>query len=280
MRPFRQVDVFSESPVSGNALAVVHDADGLTDGQMAAVARWTNLAETAFLVRPTDPEADYGVRIWTTGRELPFAGHPTIESAHAWLEAGGVPRRGAVVVQECGAGLVEVRRQPRLAFAAPPLRRSGPVEPDLRRRVVGGLGVAPAQVVGVAWLDNGPGWIGVELDSATTVLGVIPDSGTFEGLDVCILGPYAAGEAVVVGAAVEVRAFTSDGGQLAEDPVTGSANAGLAQWLIGAGRLPEHYVARQGTVLQRSGRVHIDAVDGHVWVGGEARTVVTGQIDL
>jgi PhzF family phenazine biosynthesis protein len=163
--PFRQVDVFSAEPWLGNPLAVVHDADRVTDEQMARFARWTNLSETTFLCAPTDPGADYRVRIWTTGGELPFAGHPTIGSAHAWLEAGGVPR-GDVIVQECGAGLVDVRRSPRLGFTAPPLRRSGPVDADLRSRITHALGVSDAAVEDMAWIDNGPGWVGVDLGSA------------------------------------------------------------------------------------------------------------------
>lgn len=174
MLPFRQVDVFSSEPWLGNPLAVVHDADGVSDEEMARFARWTNLSETTFLCAPTDPAADYRVRIWTTAGELPFAGHPTIGSAHAWLEAGGVPR-GDVLVQECGAGLVDVRLSPRLGFAAPPLRRSGHVEPDLRERVSAALGVDGADVHDMAWIDNGPGWIGVDLGSAEAVVAVVPD---------------------------------------------------------------------------------------------------------
>lgn len=280
MRAFRQVDVFSRSAFGGNALAVVHDADGLTDTQMAAVARWTNLSETAFLTAPSCPGADYAVRIWTTGGELPFAGHPTIGSTHAWLEAGGVPGRDDVVVQECGVGLAEVRRAERLAFVAPPLLRSGPVHPGLRRLVARALAVEPSRVLDMAWVDNGPGWIGVELDSAATVLAITPDVARFTDLKVCVLGRYAAAEAQAVGADVEVRAFYAQGDDFGEDPVTGSANAGLAQWLVGAGRLPDRYVARQGTVLERNGRVHIESVAGRVWVGGDARTLITGEVHL
>ncbi len=189
MLPFRQVDVFSAEPWLGNPLAVVHDADELTDEQMARFARWTNLSETTFLCAPTDPGADYRVRIWTTGGELPFAGHPTIGSAHAWLEAGGVPR-GDVIVQECGAGLVDVRRSPRLGFAAPPLRRSGPVDADLRARITRALGVSDSSVEDMAWIDNGPGWVGVDLGSARAVLDVVPDIAAFTDLKVTVLGRW------------------------------------------------------------------------------------------
>ncbi|KGN36817.1 PhzF family phenazine biosynthesis protein [Knoellia subterranea] len=279
MLPFSQVDVFSAQPWRGNPLAVVHDADGLTDEQMADFARWTNLSETTFLCTPTDPGADYRVRIWTIGGELPFAGHPTIGSAHAWLEAGGVAQ-GADVVQECGAGLVTVRRAERLGFAAPPLMRSGDVDADLRGRVVTALGVADDAIEGMAWVDNGPGWIGVDLGSAQAVLDVVPDIAAFTDLKVTILGRWSTERAAELGADVEVRAFYADGRDFGEDPVTGSANAGLAQWLIAAGALPPTYVARQGTVIGRDGRVHIEAADGEVWVTGDAVTRVSGTVTL
>jgi len=277
--PFRQVDVFSSEPWLGNPLAVVHHADGLTDEQMARFARWTNLSETTFLSAPADPAADYRVRIWTTTGELPFAGHPTIGSAHAWLEAGGVPR-GDVVVQECGAGLVDVRRSPRLGFAAPPLRRSGPVDADLRARIVRALGVTDAAVHDMAWIDNGPGWVGVDLGAADAVVGVVPDIAAFTDLKVTVLGRWNAASVAELGADVEVRAFYADGREFAEDPVTGSANAGLAQWLIGTGALPSSYTSRQGSVIGREGRVRLEAVDDQVWVSGDAVTRIVGEVDL
>jgi PhzF family phenazine biosynthesis protein len=277
--PFRQVDVFSAEPWLGNPLAVVHDADGVSDAQMAEFARWTNLSETTFLCTPTDPTADYRVRIWTTGGELPFAGHPTIGSAHAWLEAGGVPR-GHTVVQECGAGLVDVRRSPRLGFAAPPLRRSGPVETGLRARIVRALGIADDAVEDMAWIDNGPGWVGVDLGSAESVVAVEPDVAAFTDLKVTILGRWDPASAAELGADVEVRAFYADGRDFGEDPVTGSANAGLAQWLIGTGALPSSYTSRQGSVIGREGRVRLEAADGQVWVSGDAVTRIAGEVDL
>lgn len=279
MLPFRQVDVFSSEPWLGNPLAVVHAADGVTDAQMADLARWTNLSETTFLCAPTDPAADYRVRIWTTTGELPFAGHPTIGSAHAWLEAGGVPR-GETLVQECGAGLVDVRRSPRLGFAAPRLRRSGPVDADLRGRVVRALDIADAAVEDMAWIDNGPGWIGVDLGAARAVLDVVPDIAAFTDLKVTILGRWDADTAAEVGADVEVRAFYADGRDFGEDPVTGSANAGLAQWLIATGALPPAYTSRQGSVIGREGRVHVEAADGRVWVSGDAVTRIVGEVNL
>ena len=246
---------------------------------MREFARWTNLSETTFLCTPTDPGADYRVRIWTTAGELPFAGHPTIGSAHAWLEAGGVPR-GDTIVQECGAGLVDVRRSPRLGFTAPPLVRSGPVEADLRARIVTGLGIDDAAVADMAWIDNGPGWVGVDLGSADAVLAVVPDIAAFTDLKVTVLGRWDEGRSAELGADVEVRAFFADGRDFAEDPVTGSANAGLAQWLIGTGALPSSYTSRQGSVIGREGRVRIEADGDRVWVSGDAVTRIVGEVDL
>ncbi|MFB9313886.1 PhzF family phenazine biosynthesis protein [Nocardioides plantarum] len=277
MPAFRQVDVFSSEPLLGNPVAVVHDADALTDEQMAAFARWTNLSETTFLLSPSAPGADYRVRIWTPGGELPFAGHPTLGSAHAWLEAGGAPASTDVVVQECPAGLVDVRREERLTFAAPPLVRSGPVaEPDLAHalRV---LGLAPDDLVEAAWIDNGPGWMGLLVTDAETVLACRPDYRAFDDLKVGIVGPWREG-AGPDGCAVEVRAFCPGYGP-EEDPVTGSLNAGIGQWL-GGRVLPSSYVAAQGTVLQRRGRVHVTRVDDVVWVGGDTRTTVVGTVGL
>ncbi len=277
-RRFRQVDVFSEEPLLGNPVAVVHDADDLDETQMAAFARWTNLSETTFLLAPTHPGADYRLRIWTPGGELPFAGHPTLGSAHAWLETGGAPRSADVVVQECGAGLVTVRRDAgRLAFGAPPLVRSGPVDVDDLARVARALALDEGDILDAAWVDNGPGWLGVLLADAAAVLACQPDWSAFDGLDIGLVGPYATG--LPDGDAdVEVRAFCPGLGIL-EDPVTGSLNAGLAQWLAGT-RLPTSYVASQGTALGRRGRVHVDVVDGQVWVGGATTTVLAGTADL
>lgn len=292
-RPFSQVDVFGPPEgdgargLEGNPVAVVHEAEGLPEETLAAFARWTNLSETTFLLPPTDPGADYRVRIFTPGGELPFAGHPTLGSAHAWLEAGGVPAQTDRVVQECGVGLVPVRREPRLAFAAPPLVRSGPVDAPDRARVLAALGVGDADVVAMEWVDNGPGWVGVELADAEAVLAVEPVAenfpapgagGTALGLAVGIVGRWP--DPAAVGKDVEVRAFFRDGPQLVEDPVTGSLNAGLAQWLTGTGRLPARYVAGQGRRLRRDGRVYVEQADGNLWVGGDVRTVVTGTVRL
>ncbi|HWJ08317.1 MAG TPA: PhzF family phenazine biosynthesis protein [Nocardioides sp.] len=272
---FRQVDVFTTEPLLGNPVAVVHDADGLDDAQMQAFARWTNLSETTFLLAPTDPAADYRLRIFTPSRELPFAGHPTLGSAHAWLEAGGVAA-GERLVQQCGAGLVELRQDAgRLAFAAPALLRSGPVEEDLADRIVAALGVPREDVLDLAWADNGPGWVGVRLASAEQVLALVPDVASLP-VDVGVVGPWPEGSAC----AVEVRAFAPHAAGVTEDPVTGSLNASLAQWLAG-GVLPPSYVAAQGTALGRRGRVHVTtADDGTIWVGGDTLTTIHGTVTL
>jgi predicted PhzF superfamily epimerase YddE/YHI9 len=301
-RRFAQVDVFSTEPFRGNALAVVIDGEGVDDADMHAFARWTNLSETTFLLPPRDPRADYRVRILTPDGELPFAGHPTLGSAHAWRLAGGEPHTDGRVVQECGVGLVELRRTgDRWAFAGPPLTRYEPLDADLLARVTSGLGLGPGDVLEHSWLVNGPRWIGVRLASAEQVLAVRPDFTVLAGLDVGVVGPWrdgAAGTADAVGADrvgtaeadgadrvgtdgarpdVEVRGFVNGG---YEDPVTGSLNAGLARWLVDTGQVPERYVAAQGTCLQRAGRVHVDVVGGDIWVGGDTTTVVEGTVAL
>jgi PhzF family phenazine biosynthesis protein len=274
MLRFSQVDVFSAEPFRGNPVAVVHDADGVTDEQMRAFAHWTNLSETTFLLAPTDPAADYLLRIFTPSTELPFAGHPTIGSAHAWLEAGGVPRTQGELVQECGAGLVRLRRGERLAFAGPPFIRSGAVSQEDRERIARALRIDPSQVVDLEWIDNGPGWVGVLMESAEAVLALEPDWSAAEGMDIGVVGPYPEGSEC----AVEIRAFCPGMG-IVEDPVTGSLNAGVAQWLAGD-RLPTSYVASQGTVLGRRGRVFIEREGDTVWVGGDARTSITGTVGI
>jgi PhzF family phenazine biosynthesis protein len=276
MRAFSQVDVFSAEPLLGNPVAVVHAADGLSDDEMARFARWTNLSETTFLLTPTVAAADYRLRIWTPAGELPFAGHPTLGSAHAWLEAGGVPAVDGEVVQECGAGLVRVRRGGpggRLAFAAPPLVRSGPVDAADRAAIARALRIDEDEIVDTAWVDNGPGWVAVLLADASAVLTLQPDFAEFGALEIGVVGTYAPEEG---DAAVEVRAFVPTMG-IGEDPVTGSLNAGIAQWLAGD-RLPTSYVASQGTVLGRRGRVHIDLEGETVWVGGDTLTTVSGEV--
>jgi PhzF family phenazine biosynthesis protein len=272
---FRQVDVFSAEALMGNPVAVVHDADGLSDDRMAAFARWTNLSETTFLLSPTDPSADYRLRIFTPGGELPFAGHPTLGSAHAWLEAGGSPRTGRIV-QQCGIGLVELRRtERRLAFAAPEPLRSGPVSEEDLQRIAAGLGVVREEIRDARWVDNGPGWVAVMLADAGAVLAVRPDPAALGDLAVGVVGIYPEGEC-----AIEVRAFVGGLG-VDEDPVTGSLNAGVAQWLTGNGTLPPAYVASQGTVLARRGRVHVTTdEDGTIWVGGDTRTTIEGTLAL
>ena len=276
-RAFHMVDVFGSGAFSGNPLAVVHDAEGLTTDEMLAITRWMNLSETTFLVPPSTEDADYRVRIFTLRGELPFAGHPTLGSCHAWLSAGGVPR-GDHVVQECGIGLVRLRREERLSFAAPPLIRSGPVDDDFADQVAAVLGISRDRIVATEWVDNGPGWVGVLLESREMVLSLQPDLSRYRGdeqLDIGVVGPHPEGGAIDF----EVRAFfANDQGQLVEDPVTGSLNASLGQWLIGRGIAPSSYVAAQGTAMGREGRIHVSRDGSQVWVGGSTVTLVTGEI--
>jgi PhzF family phenazine biosynthesis protein len=273
-REFRQIDVFTDAPYRGNPLAVVLDGTDLSSDQMQQFANWTNLSETTFLLPPTAPSADYLVRIFTPVAELPFAGHPTIGSCRAWLDAGGSPAQPDVVVQQCGAGLIAIRRDgDRLAFAAPPLRRSGPVDPDLVDQIVSVLGIERDAVVDCAWIDNGPGWVGVLLGSAAEVLALRP---TFADLDIGVVGPHPQGSPH----ALELRAFFPKDGVLVEDPVTGSLNASVAQWLLGSAAVAAPYVASQGTVLGRAGRVHVSVGDGEIWIGGDTVTCIIGTVTL
>lgn len=274
-RPFTQVNVFSTDPLGGNPLAVVLDAAGLTEPEMRAFARWTNLSETTFVLPPTLPGADYHVRIFTPGGELPFAGHPTLGTCYAWLAAGGEPRTPGIIGQQCGVGLVTVRRgDGRLEFAAPPLRRTGPLEADVLSAIVQALRLQPSDIVHHQWVDNGPGWSAVMLRSAKDVLALEPEWAALGSLKLGVVGPHDPGH----DAAIEVRAFIGTGAF--EDPVTGSLNASLGQWLIGAGLIESPYVASQGTVLQRVGRVHIRKDADAVWVGGDVVSVIRGDIEL
>lgn len=273
---YTEVDVFTDRALKGNALAVVFDADGLSDEQMAEFARWTNLSETTFLLQPTMPGADYRVRIFTPGGELPFAGHPTLGSCHAWLAAGGRPRDGQLVIQQCEVGLVKIRRDgERLAFAAPPLRRSGPADDATCDQVARCLQLPRSALRAVQWVDNGPGWVAALLDSAQAVLALQPDFAAMQPLKLGVVGACPLGGEC----AFEVRAFVPTLG-VPEDPVTGSLNAGLAQWLIGAGLAPGRYVASQGTALGRAGRVFVERIGDDVWIGGHSVTCVEGRLTL
>jgi PhzF family phenazine biosynthesis protein len=274
-RQFRQVDVFAEEPFVGNPVAVVHGADGLADDEMRLFARWTNLSETTFLLPPTDERADYRVRIFTPMQELPFAGHPTLGTAHAWLEAGGPPARRDVIVQECAAGLITLRRTSQgLAFRAPSTLRSGPVDESTLQEVAAVLGVARSEFTDAQWADNGPGWVAVELASAEAVLAVKPGA---TNLKIGVFGRHPAGSPE----AIEVRAFFPSGAGVTEDPVTGSLNAALAQWLLASGKAAAPYTASQGTVLGRRGRVHVTTdADGAVWIGGGTHTLISGSVLL
>jgi len=279
LRRFQQVDVFSPDSLSGNPLAVVVDSDGLSSEQMQRFTRWMNLSETAFLLPPTTGGADYRVRIFTLSRELPFAGHPTLGSCHAWLTAGGQPKQADEIVQECGIGLVRIRRSTgSLSFAAPPLLRSGPVEDRLLDQIAAALRIDRSEILDAQWADNGPGWVVVVLDSAEAVLGLEPAATSSQRLDIGVVGRYPEGSEC----AFELRAIFSDGlGGLQEDPVTGSLQASVAQWLLSTGRVTAPYVASQGTRLGRTGRPQIDQdSDGTVWVGGPARTYVNGTVDI
>lgn len=278
MRRFAQVDVFTAEPYLGNPVAVVLDGAGLSTEQMQSLARWTNLSETTFVLAPEDAAADYRLRIFTTTAELPFAGHPTLGSCHAWLQHGGQPRDSDEIVQECAAGLIRIRRQAgsdgRLAFAAPPRIRTGPVQEDVLERIAAQLGIRRPDIVAAHWVDNGPGWVAVMLESADAVLALSPG---LVDLDIGVAGPHPAGGET----AFEVRAFIPGAGSTVEDPVTGSLNASLAQWLLESGRATAPYVAGQGTALGRRGRVHISADGaGQVWVGGGTITCITGELDL
>ena len=301
---FSQVDVFSSEPLRGNALAVVHDADGVSDDDMAAFARWTNLSETTFMLAPTSADADYRVRIWTPGGELPFAGHPTLGTCHAWLQAGGQPRAAATVVQQSAVGLVRIRRDgERLSFAAPPLRRSAP-SPSTLAQVASALGLKSQQIVSAQVLDNGPVWFTLLLDDAQTVLRLEPNHLTIKALGHKIgvaaltqeeAAPLiargnrearafgasgASGARAAAAPALVVRAFAACAG-VNEDPVTGSLNASLAQWLLADEVLPAPYTASQGACLGRDGLVHITQDEsGQVWVGGMSVTCIAGTVDL
>jgi predicted PhzF superfamily epimerase YddE/YHI9 len=299
-RRFSQVDVFGSERYRGNPVAVVLDGEGLSAEQMQQFANWTNLSETTFVLPPAAPGADYRVRIFTPSTEMPFAGHPTLGTCHAWLTAGGQPRQPGVITQECGAGLVRLRQtgaEPtgtgpagagatgagaagaggdgaRLAFAAPPVLRDGPVDEPLLAQIASVLGIGRADIVDASWADNGPGWVAVLLGDADAVLALRPGQ---TDLDLGVVGPYPAGSP----AAFEVRAFFPAGGITAEDPVTGSLNAALAPWLLATGRAEAPYLVSQGTALGRAGRVHISRDDdGTIWVGGATVSCVSGEVEL
>ena len=290
-RRFAQIDVFTAVAGYGNPVAVVLDGDGLDDAAMQRFARWTNLSETTFVLPPTDGAADYRLRIFTPGGELPFAGHPTLGSCFAWLAAGGRPRPGALIVQQCAQGLIPIRRQQtaagqRLAFAAPPSRRSDPA-PELLAQVLQALGLQAVQLRRAQLLDNGPVWLTLQLDSAETVLALQPDHAALArlGYKVGVVGMHQAQPAPAL---IEVRAFAAPIG-VSEDPVTGSLNASLAQWLVEAGELAAAYVAAQGTALGRAGRVHVECDtsgptastgSGQVWIGGDCVRVIQGEVVL
>ncbi|MFD1214293.1 PhzF family phenazine biosynthesis protein [Arthrobacter sp. GCM10027362] len=274
---FSQVDVFTTGPGLGNPLAVVAAAADLTDAQMQRFANWTNLSETTFLLPPFQEGADYRVRIFTPGSELPFAGHPTLGSAHVWLENGGVPKTAGVVVQECGAGLVAVKHDGgRLAFAAPPRRRTGPLPEENVAKICAALGIERSTVLRHQWADNGPQWQALQLTDARAVLDVEPDYAALAPFGVGLVGAGPPGD----DADFEVRALMGFEPVPAEDPATGSLNAALAQWLIAEGHAPQRYTVRQGTRLGRNARIEVAAEGQDIWIGGEVRTVIRGTAEL
>ncbi|PPF44398.1 phenazine biosynthesis protein PhzF [Pseudoclavibacter sp. AY1F1] len=273
-RPFAQVDVFSETPYLGNPVAVILDGSELTTDDMKRIARWTNLSETTFVLPATDDAADYRLRIFTPGGELPFAGHPTLGSAHAWLEHGGTPKAAGRILQECGAGLVEVRIDAgRLSFAAPPTLRTGLLEPELLARIVDAYGIAADQVVAHQWIDNGPGWAVVQLASAQEVLDLDPDFSLLPDDMVGAVGAYPPGSPQ----AFELRSFAPRIG-VDEDPVCGSMNASTAQWMHRTGTAPgSTWRVSQGARLGRAGDITVTVDDsGDVWVGGATTTLFAG----
>lgn len=275
-RPFHLVDVFGATPFTGNPLAVVSAAEGLSTAEMQAMTRWLNLSETAFLLPPTTAEADYRVRIFTLAQELPFAGHPTLGTAHVWLETGGQARREGEIIQECGVGLVKLQQQDgRLAFAAPTLRRSGPLNKEEIAEVAGILRIPSEKIQAAVWADNGPGWIAVRLAAAEDVLALDPDRYYPRRIDIGVVGPHAPGHET----AFELRAFFYNAqGALIEDPVTGSLNASVGQWLFADGLACGSYLAAQGTKLGRKGRIYVSQDEaGQVWVGGKTQNLVSGQ---
>ena len=274
--PFQQVDVFSSEAFKGNPVAVIFNADGLSDEQMVAIAKWTKLSETTFILKPTNPNADYCVRIFTQNGELPFAGHPTLGTCHAWLQRGG-RAKNEKIIQECGLGLVPIRHEnERLAFAAPALLRCGPVDEAIVAEITRGLRIDRDAIIAIAWADNGPGWVALQLHSRAAVLALDPDYVALGEHMIGVVGPW---DPIADGdeAQFEVRAFAPGAG-IAEDPATGSFNAALAQWLIAAGHAEPTYVASQGAALGRSGMIHVQKIGADIWIGGDTTTLINGVI--
>lgn len=271
--PFAQVDVFSTSPYGGNPVAVVLDADDFSDALMQRIAQWTNLSETTFIQTAKSPEADYRLRIFTPQTELPFAGHPTLGSAKAWLVHNPEGQKKKTIIQECAAGLIEIRQDgPTLSFAAPKLQRTGPIDQDYLDQIIAAYGIKPSQVVGHQWVDNGPGWAVLQLATAQEVLDLEPDFSLIPHAMVGAVGPYPTGSQH----AFELRSF-APGVNVLEDPVCGSMNASVAQWLTSSGQAPNRYTVSQGTRLGRTGEIVIDVDEETIWVGGHATVCFFGS---
>ncbi|MFT8797500.1 PhzF family phenazine biosynthesis protein [Zymomonas mobilis] len=275
---FQQVDVFTSGKFKGNPVAVVAFADHLSTEEMQSFARWMNLSETTFLLKPTSPDADYRLRIFTPRAELPFAGHPTLGSCHAWLQAGGRPKK-SIIIQECQAGLVPIRHEnDRLAFAAPPLIRSGDLDKNLLEKIAAGLRIPLSSIQASAWVDNGPGWAGIMLKSREEVLALEPDYASMPDLRFGVIGAWDS-EKDGTDAEFEVRAFAMGLG-VNEDPVCGSLNASMAQWLIGSGLAPKNYIVSQGSLLGRDGRIYVDQIGDNIWIGGATTSNIVGKLRL
>ncbi len=273
---FQQVDVFTNRPLLGNALAVVHGADNLSDKQMTKFANWTNLSETTFLVNPINDSADYKVRIFTPNNELPFAGHPTLGSCFAWLSNGGIAKSKDVIIQECAIGLIKIRKDgSRLSFEAPELIKSGSLDDLTLKKVAMSLRIGVSDIINHQWVDNGPGWCAVMLKNAQQVLALDPDPQLLKDFKIGVIGSYPDGSETDF----EVRAFAMPYG-IYEDPVTGSLNAGIAKWLFNTNSVKDEYTVSQGKALGRDGKIFIQKIDNTIWVGGEIISCINGELTL
>jgi PhzF family phenazine biosynthesis protein len=285
---FKQVDAFTSRPLYGNPVAVVLDADDLSDEQMQRIANWTNLSETTFVLKPTISGRAYRLRIFTPAHELPFAGHPTIGSCHAVLEAGIVEPNDGRLVQECGAGNLPLRiegkgSERRIWVEAPEAKLVGEY-PELTDALSEALRSPIADSPPPTAFRNGPNWLFVRFEKESDLAALKPDMSALVALSPTVTG--VAAFAFVDGGefAVHIRCFAPVAG-VPEDPVTGSANAALPAYLVHHGlldRTGREYVATQATEMGRDGRVHVRVLDdaGRGEIGGQAMTVVEGEISI